>query len=131
MGGLDVGGSAGPMLDERARRAYQERIIELQRDIDEARDANDWARASRSEVELDALVEHLSEAFGLGGRSRSSGSSSERARSAVTSRIRSAIRRLGPIQPELARHLANSVRTGTWCSYRPEFDIAWRIDDGH
>ena len=66
MGGQDVGGAAGPALDEQARRDYQARIVELQHDIDEARGHNDNARADRAELELDALVEQLSEAFGLG-----------------------------------------------------------------
>ncbi len=66
MGGQDVGGAAGPALDEQARRDYQARIVELQHDIDEARGHNDIARADRAELELDALVEQLSEAFGLG-----------------------------------------------------------------
>ena len=130
MGGHDVGAAPGPVVDDVARRAYQERMIELQREIDEARDANDPARADRAEIELDALVEQLSEAFGIGGRARSSGSSAERARTAVTYRIRSAIRRLDQVHPELARHLGNSVRTGTWCSYRPEQDVRWTIDRG-
>ena len=93
MGGQDVGGTAGPALDERARRTYQDRIVELQREIDEARVDHDVRRAERAELELDALVEQLSEAFGLGGRGRSTGSSAERARTAVTYRIRAAIRR--------------------------------------
>ena len=105
MGGRDVGGAAGPALDERARRAYQARIVELQRDIDEARADNDHGRAERAELELDALVEQLSEAFGLGGRSRTTGSSAERARTAVTYRVRSAIRKLAELHPDLGRHL--------------------------
>ena len=88
MGGGVVEGAAGPALDDRARREYQTRIVELQRDIDEARDHHDRGRAERAEVELDALVAQLSEAFGLGGRARPTGSSAERARSAVTYRVR-------------------------------------------
>ena len=34
MGGTDVGGAAGPVLDDVARREYQARIVELQREID-------------------------------------------------------------------------------------------------
>jgi predicted ATPase len=128
MGGADVGDSAGPALDEHARKAYQARIVELQHDIDAARDDNDRARAERAEIELDALVEQLSEAFGLGGRSRTTGSSAERARTAVTYRVRAAIRKLDQLHPELGRHLTNSVRTGTWCSYRPETEITWTIE---
>ena len=128
MGGRDIGGAAGPLLDERARREYQERIVELQRDIDEARADNDQARAERAEIELDALVEQLSEAFGLGGRSRTTGSSAERARTAVTYRVRAAIRKLAELHPDLGRHLSNAVRTGTWCSYRPETEMSWTIE---
>ena len=128
MGGADVGNTAGPALDDSARRAYQARIVDLQHDIDDARADNDSGRAERAELELDALVEQLSEAFGLGGRSRTTGSSSERARTAVTYRIRAAIRKLDQLHPELGRHLANSVRTGTWCAYKPEVDIGWTIE---
>ena len=107
---------------------YQARIVELQREIDEARADHDGARAERAELELDALVEQLSEAFGLGGRSRTTGSSAERARTAVTYRVRAAIRRITEVHPELGRHLTNAVRTGTWCSYRPESDVTWTIE---
>ena len=127
MGGADVGGSVGPALDEQAKRAYQNRIRELQADIDAARDDADIERAAKAELELDALVEQLSEAFGLGGRARSRGASTERARAAVTYRIRAAVKRLGDAHPELGRHLDNAVRTGTWCSYRPETDVVWEV----
>jgi non-specific serine/threonine protein kinase len=127
MGGADVGGDAGPALDERARREYQARILDLQADVDEARAANDPGRAERAELELDALVDQLSEAFGLGGRSRATGSSAERARTAVTYRIRAAIKAVGEQQPGLQKHLAASVKTGTWCSYRPERAVRWRL----
>jgi hypothetical protein len=127
MGADDVGGDAGPALDEQARRQYQARILDLQAEVDDAKDANDPARAERAEVELDALVDQLSEAFGLGGRARATGSSAERARTAVTYRIRAAIKAVGEQHPELQRHLAHSVKTGTWCSYRPERPIEWRL----
>ncbi|RIL03054.1 MAG: ATPase, partial [Proteobacteria bacterium] len=127
IGGGDVGGDTGPAIDAKARRAYEARIRELQGDIDRARDANDLGRAERAEAELDALVSQLADAFGLGGRTRAKGSAAERARSAVTWRVRAAIQRLGALHPELGRHLANAVRTGTWCSYRPEAPVVWEI----
>lgn len=127
MGGADTTPDAGPQLDERARREYQDRIVELQRDIDEAHDHNDTARAERAEHELDALVTQLSEAFGLGGRSRTTGSSAERARSAVTYRVRSAIRKVADVHPDLGKHLKNAVRTGIWCCYEPETDVTWTV----
>jgi hypothetical protein len=128
MGAAHVQDSAGPALDDRARRAYQARIVELQTEIDEAREANDPNRADRAEVELDTLVQQLSEAFGISGRARERGSSAERARTAVTYRIRAAIRRVAEVHPDLGRHLDNAVRTGTWCSYRPDSDITWQVE---
>ena len=129
MGATDVGGSGtGPALDERARREYQARILDLQRDVDEAHEANDPARAERAELELDALVTELSKAFGLGGRARSGGSSVERARTAVTFRIRAAIKKVAEQHEVLGTHLTHSVRTGTWCAYRPERQVRWVVD---
>jgi predicted ATPase len=127
IGGAEVGGEPGPALDDHARRDYQARVRELQTDIDRARDANDIGHAERAEAELDALVQQLSDAFGLGGRARQRGSAAERARSAVSWRIRAAIKRIREHHPELARHLENAVRTGAWCSYRPEAPVAWRV----
>src|SRR5690606_9095235 len=99
----------------------------LQAELEEARAAHDPARAERAEAELDALVAQLSAAFGLGGRQRRMGASAERARSTVAWRLRAAIRRIGEAHPELGRHLANAVRTGTFCAYRPETPVAWQL----
>ena len=126
MGGSVEQASTGEVLDQTARRQYEERIRDLQRDIDDAEADNDYARADRARVELDTLVDHLTTALGLGGRTRPSGSSAERARSAVTQRLRSTIRRLGTAHPDLGRHLEASVMTGTYCVYRPEHPVVWR-----
>lgn len=128
MGGADVGGAPGPVVDVVARREYERRIRSLQEDADEARLANDPVRAERAEAELDALVEQLSQALGLGGRDRSTGGAAERARSAVTWRIRAAIRAVTAADHDTGEHLSASVRTGTWCSYRPEPPVAWNVE---
>ena len=127
IGGGGDEGDAGPVLDERARREYQARVRELQTEIDEASAGNDERRAERAEAELDALVQQLSSAFGLGGRARRAGSAAERARSAVAWRIRAAVKRIAEVHPELGRHLENAVRTGTWCCYRPDTDVSWDV----
>jgi plasmid stabilization system protein ParE len=127
MGAAVEQGSTGDVLDGEARRAYEHRIRDLQEDIDAAEADHDLARAERAQVELDTLIEHLAAALGLGGRSRSSGGSAERARSAVTQRIRTTIRRLAADHPELGRHLEASIITGTYCSYRPEHPVTWDV----
>jgi hypothetical protein len=119
--------SSGDVLDATARRRYEQRIRDLQAEIDSADADNDFLRADRARVELDALVDHVTAALGLGGRSRRSGDSTERARSAVTQRVRSTIRRLADVHPELGRHLEMSVVTGIYCAYRPEHPVDWQV----
>jgi TolB-like protein/tetratricopeptide (TPR) repeat protein len=116
-----------PQLDDRARREIQARARELQHDIDEADAAHDLARAEQAREELDQIVELLSGALGLGGRSRALGSAAERARSAVTWRIRSAVKKIAKAHPQLGRHLENAMRTGTFCVYQPERPVDWHF----
>ena len=118
--------STGDVLDRRARLQYEQRVRELQSEIDDAESDSDHGRADHARLEMDALVDQLTAALGLGGRSRRAGGSAERARSAVTQRIRSAIRGVGAVHPEFARHLEASISTGTYCVYRPEHPITWK-----
>jgi TolB-like protein/tetratricopeptide (TPR) repeat protein len=120
-------GLAGPVLDRTARTQVQGRIRELQAELDEAEAQNDLGRSARARAELDALVSELGRALGIGARARSLGSPSERARSAVTWRIRSAIRKVASTHRELGRHLENAVKTGTYCTYAPEAPVGWEL----
>lgn len=124
---LHAEGDLGEVLDGQARRAYQQRLHELEEDAAEADAAGDVERSVRVATERDALVEQLTAAYGLGGRPRRAGSPAERARSTVTARIRDSIRRIRDVHPELGRHLSTSVRTGTLCSYEPERPVTWRL----
>ena len=126
MGAVAEEPSTGEVLDQRARSTYEQRIRDLQEDIDAAEADHDYSRADRSRLEMDALVDHLTAALGLGGRARRSGGSAERARSAVTQRIRSTIRGVDEAHPEFARHLATTITTGTYCVYRPENPVNWK-----
>ena len=116
-----------PVLDERARRELAVRIRDLEETIDQAEAHNDRGRAEATRAELDQIVSVVSGALGLGGRSRRLGSAAERARSAVTWRIRNAIRKIGTVHPALGRHLDHAVRTGTYCAYEPEKKVDWAL----
>jgi hypothetical protein len=122
----ETGGDV-PVIDDRARRELKTRIRDLQQEIDGADAAHDLGRAEQAREELDQIVEHLSGALGLGGRARQLGSAAERARSAVTWRIRNAIRKVASAHPRLGRHLENGVRTGTFCVYEPETPTDWAL----
>lgn len=130
---LDLAGAGveerdtGETIDAQARRTYEQRIRELYDDVAEAESHNDFARAERLQMELDALVDHLSAALGLGGKARRPSGTVERARSAVTHRLRGTLRRLSAAHHELGRHLTASIVTGTYCCYRPEQPTRWEI----
>jgi hypothetical protein len=117
----------GEMLDAQARRRYEARIVELQGELAEAEEANDRGRADAVGLELDLLVDQLAASTGLHGRSRRTGGTAERARTAATWRIRAAIRRAAALHPALGAHLRSAVRTGTWCSYQPENAVEWQV----
>jgi hypothetical protein len=97
--------------------------------LKEAERFNDYARAERARGEMDALAEQLASAIGLGGRNRRIGSEAERARSALTKRIKDSIKRIGAAIPSLGSHLAARVKTGYFCSYhpQPERTVAWKF----
>ena len=126
VGGVDEH-DTGEVVDAAARRAYEQRVRDLQAEIDEADATHDRGRAERARVEMDALVDQLTAALGLGGRARRAGGAAERARSTVTQRIRATIRRLDAADPRLARHLQVSVRTGVFCSYAPDEPVRWDV----
>lgn len=120
-------GSLGEVIDAQARAAYRARLAELQSELDAADAAGDIGRSARMQAERDALIEQLSAAYGIGGRARRTGGSAERARTAVTGRIRDAIRRLEAAHPELGRHLSRAVRTGAFCVYDPDPPARWDV----
>ena len=109
-----------PMLDEQARAAYRRRLAEVEEDIDEATTMNDPARRALAERDREYLIAELRSAVGLAGHQRSTGSSAERARTAVTRSVRYALARLAEHHPMAAAHLEQRVRTGTYCSYTPD-----------
>jgi hypothetical protein len=130
--GVDLGPTAGAdeVLDDRARAAYRDRLRALEDEIAEASDAADLGQAERLRDERAFLLRELSAALGLGGRSRRLGDDSDRARKAVTMRLRDVIARLDEPLPALARHLRAAVRTGRECCYDPEEPVRWRVQAG-
>ena len=118
-----------PIIDDRARDAYRRRLAEVDDDIEHATLMNDPARVELAERDREYLIAELSQAVGLGGRSRSSGGTAERARTAVTRSIRYALGRLGEHHPALAAHLEQSVHTGIYCVYTPDpiAPLVWEL----
>jgi hypothetical protein len=120
-------GDAGEVLDAQARSDYRRRLGDLQEEAEEATRWGDIGRAAKLREEIEFLTEELAAAVGLGGRVRKVGDVADRARKAVTSRIRETIARILREHPTLGRHLGNAIRTGLFCSYRPDRTPGWEV----
>jgi class 3 adenylate cyclase len=111
-------GGAGEALDAKARAAYRARLTELDEDLAEAERHHDLGRLEALGEEREALVAELAGA--ARGAGASVGSDAERARVAVTKGLKAAQDRIAASHPELAAHLAATLRRGTFCSYTPD-----------
>jgi tetratricopeptide (TPR) repeat protein len=117
-----------PVLDDRARAEYRERIEELHSEITEAERNNDIGRVARLRDELDTIASVLGRAYGLGGRVRTAGDPIERIRKSVTFRIRDAIGRIERAHSSLGKHFRKSIKTGAFCSYVSDGGLRWSLD---
>jgi TolB-like protein/Tfp pilus assembly protein PilF len=113
------------LIDDTAKRSYRKRVTELQAAMEEADAQNNTVELDSLRSEYETLLAHLSASMGLSGRSRASGATLDKARSAVTWRIRAAIKKIGGVHPGLAKYLTNTIKTGSYCSYQPDRQIDW------
>lgn len=116
-GGLEV-------IDDESRRYLTARLADLTAEIE-------FADRPELREERDAITSYLGAGSGLGGRSRTTGSSGERARVAVRKAIVAALARIAENDPWLGRHLHDRVRTGFECRYDsdPDHPIRWILRD--
>ena len=125
-GGYVVESDVGETLDRRAKRECLRRINELREELSDAERVGDVSRASCARTEIERISDEVRRALRLGARSRRMGSSAERARVNVTRTIRSSIKKIAHYDQWLGRYLARSIRTGTYCSYKPDVDVSVR-----
>ncbi len=116
---------ADPMLDDRARAEYGQRLGQLTAELDAADAAGLAERSRQLHAERAALIRQLTAATGLGGRKRRLGDEAERARKTVSARVREALAKVDRVHPELAAHLRSAVHLGTVCRYEPPDPASW------
>ena len=122
-----MGGGDDPIVDDEALASYRARFEELGELLAAAKAGDDVEAATRLENERDALARELRGAVGLGGRKRQFAEPSQRARKAVTSRIRASIKKIEAVHAALAAHLDASVSTGMSCCYAPAEPVDWDV----
>ncbi len=112
----DTAGESGHHLEAAAARGrHRRRMQELAAEREEAERWRDSGRLRRIDAEMDVLARELLSAAAPA--TPSALTDAERARLAVTQRIKAALVRIGELHPALGRHLTTRVRTGMWCIY--------------
>lgn len=128
MGG-GISESGVEIMDERARKEYQERLLELQHEIQIAGEQSNSQLLANLHTEYDQLLDHLEASLNVRGQIRKRSASSDKARSAVTQRIKGALEKLKGDHPALYHHLSRTIHTGTNCIYQPDQPITWIVSD--
>ena len=118
-------GSAGEVIDDRARREYKERITEIDEDLAEAESNHDFARKDRLNEEREALIKEIARSTGLHGENREASSDRERARQSVSAAIHRALKAIKKEHEPLWQHLTNSLKIGEFLSYQPDQPTTW------
>jgi hypothetical protein len=106
-----------PQLDAQARAAYRQRLEDLQAELQEAETWSDALRATKVREEMDMLAAELADAYGTVRHARAQDDAAEKARKAVTNRIRATLAKVQKAHPPLWQHLFISLKTGTFCTY--------------
>jgi pimeloyl-ACP methyl ester carboxylesterase len=113
------------VLDSHALKVYRNRILELQEMQQQAAQSRDESLYAAIENERDALQNELTHALGKSGRKRTFTGDDEKARKAISARIRSSIQRIESLHPKLGEHLKQSINTGYFCCYDTKEPQRW------
>jgi tetratricopeptide (TPR) repeat protein len=118
-----------PALDPQARRHYQQRLVQLEHELDTADLFGDTERSQRAAAERDQIIQQLRRDVGLGGRPRRLNDDAERSRMRVSKAIQRAIRQIESADPVLGRTLQSRIHTGFYCRYSPDpgQPIVWTV----
>ena len=128
-GGTRPGEPRHEIIDRQARDAYARRARELAGDLAEAEANNDLGRADRLRIELEAVVEQIEVATGLGGRPRAFTNERERARTSVRKAIKRAVDEIRAADAVVGDILDSAVVTGSVCMYTPAppRNVRWTV----
>ncbi len=114
-----------PVLDEKAKQEYKDKLESLQDEREQAEQLGDEKRLERINKKTDAISRELNSAQAIFGKSRIFANQNERCRKRVTETIRTSLVKLRTNHKELGEHLDASIKTGGYCSYTSQEEISW------
>ncbi len=117
-------GASEQVADNTAIAAYRKGYIELQEELEEAREMNDLGRIEVIQTKMDALATELSRVVGLGGKARER-SSIDNVRKRVSMAVTRAIDSIRAEHQVLGKHLDGFISPGTVFRYAPDRQCNW------
>lgn len=123
--GLEISlGDGMPLIDESGLAALTERIEEIDGILSALTNPEE---AASLRDERDRLIRYQRSVTDVRGRPRASGGTQDRARLAVTGRVRAAIKAIGKYDENMSRHLDQFIQTGTFVVYDPLTPVSWEL----
>ena len=115
------------LADDQTIRECKQRLQELDEELQEAKEFNEWGKQEKLQEKVDSLEDHLLKLSGLRNKTRTFSDSFNNARTSVTNAINRTLRSnaVKPCLPEAYRHLDKAISRGTFMSYNPEKTIDW------
>lgn len=120
-------GHAGSNIDAKALKQYKDELKRLENALELAKAVNNSARIEELENEINFIRRQIVSDTGLGGRSRKSADTAERARKAVLSSYDRALTSILRNDNRLYQHLHNAIKTGLFLVYDPEQVPKWAL----
>lgn len=118
----------GDILDSKALKSLLDRLEDLDKEREEAREDNDLGRIAALDSERDSIVGELENAHDLRGRPRKLGDERNKVRKRVCNAICRAREKIAKYDAPLAKHLDHPVlNLGNTVSYVPRTDVIWSI----
>lgn len=113
------------VLDKTALQAYRTRLIDIEEEKAIAADRDDDRQYLALETEQDDILLALKQGLGVGQRQRKFSGPTEKARKAVSARVKATLKRIAKVHPQLAAHLEANLKTGIYCSYINTSGVDW------
>ena len=117
---------AMPVADAKTIRQVKDVLKKCQAELLEL-DASEWEAHKKLDRDIKQCESYLAKSRGVSSRARLVGGINEKCRTKVTNSISRAIKKISKINPELGRHLHDSITTGTELVYRQTSFQDWQL----
>lgn len=123
-------GDPGETADPKTLSQLKARLAEIQKEKEEANELQNWETREELEEEEEKLNQYIRQTFGLGGKSRRSGSHPDKARINVTRAIKRVLDKIRKQDQALAAYLKSTIKTGYQVSYTPDLNnpVSWAFN---